>query len=751
MSSASPTRTRSQRVASVELPRGRFSLLLAELRRGTVLLRLGLAALAVAGIVAMTRGWDPPRDFALRQIPSRDLVATVEFQQLDERATAEARDRARRFAEAVFDNDPMSLRQLKAALMSEVTQLISAESFDTVDQDLWQRYQPPRAEGTPEPTEEQRSQRFARFREALRNEKAQSDFNAAIEAVFAPLEQRGLLESQPIDANSEEILIRPAGTEGFEQVATVRSVLIDNVRSDLGLTLNQRLPELDLSQHIAARLRPDLMPTLKRNSIATRAQQDAREEQVKPVYRTFQAGETLAPAGKPIGEAELALLELGYQQRMVERSWTDRILRALGAAWIHAALTAIGAVGLYRADRETLIQLSRYGLLWGCVLLTLAGVALGYGQAWSVELAPILMFAMTMAIAYRHQSAMLLTAAVVASAAIGVGMSLSEALLMLAPAACGIVLLDAVRHRSTLLIVGFAAGLVAIATKLALGILEGLPLWPTVQMSLIVGLWCLVAGSLMTCVLPVIEKAFRVQTDLSLLELGDPTHPLLQELIRRAPGTYNHSITVASLAEAAAEAIGARGLLVRVGAYFHDIGKMLKPGYFIENQGQSVNQHDSLVPAMSTLVIIAHVKDGADLARQNKLPECIIDFILQHHGTTLVEFFYRQAKQRSDEAGSDSAVDERSFRYPGPKPQTKEAGVLMLTDAVESASRTLVEPTPSRIENLVEQLTRKRLDDGQFDECGLTLEELRLIGASLIKSLTAVYHGRVKYPGQETA
>jgi putative nucleotidyltransferase with HDIG domain len=281
--------------------------------------------------------------------------------------------------------------------------------------------------------------------------------------------------------------------------------------------------------------------------------------------------------------------------------------------------------------------------------------------------------------------------------------------------------------------------------------LEGEPIRLTLKNAALLAIWAVIAGSLMTCLLPLVERVFKVQTDLSLIELGDPAHPLLQELIRRAPGTYNHSITVASLAEAAAEAIGARGLLVRVGAYFHDIGKMLKPGYFVENQGQGDNRHRSLVPAMSTLVIIAHVKDGADLARQSKIPEPIIDFIQQHHGTTLVEYFYRQASEsrKADPNGSD--IDESSFRYPGPKPQTKEAGILMLADAVESASRVLVEPTPARIENLVDEISRKRLLDGQFDECGLTLEDVRKIGDSLVKSLTAVYHGRVKYPGQETA
>ena len=255
----------------------------------------------------------------------------------------------------------------------------------------------------------------------------------------------------------------------------------------------------------------------------------------------------------------------------------------------------------------------------------------------------------------------------------------------------------------------------------------------------------------MFSLLPFIEKLFAVQTELSLLELGDMAHPLLQELVRRAPGTYNHSINVASIAEAAAESIGAKGLLVRVGAYFHDIGKMLKPGYFVENQGREHNRHESLLPAMSTLIIIAHIKDGADLARQHHLPEPIIDFIQQHHGTTLVEYFYRRASEQSEANPDGGEVEESAFRYPGPKPQTKEAAVLMLADAVESASRALVEPTPARIEGLVHDIAMKRLLDGQFDESGMTLQELATVEDSLAKSLTAVYHGRVKYPDQRTA
>jgi putative nucleotidyltransferase with HDIG domain len=339
------------------------------------------------------------------------------------------------------------------------------------------------------------------------------------------------------------------------------------------------------------------------------------------------------------------------------------------------------------------------------------------------------------------------------------GHGLGEFMVLIAVVSSAIVQLGHIRNRSKLLKVGALSATVALASSLGVGLLDEQPLgWPwNLQDSngalwayaVRNAVWTLAAGFLLTGLLPLIEKLFGVLTEISMLEWSDVSHPLLQELVRRAPGTYNHSINVASLAEAAAESVGACGLLVRVGAYFHDIGKMLKPNYFVENQAAGENRHDSLVPAMSTLIIIAHVKDGADLARQHNLPQAIVDFIEQHHGTTLVEYFFSRANQRSDSDGND--VEESSYRYPGPKPQTMEAAVLMLADAVESASRTLVEPTPGRIENLVEEISNKKLLDGQFNQCHMTLEQLRTIEDSLIKSLSAIYHGRVKYPASQTA
>ncbi|MGL4511556.1 MAG: HD family phosphohydrolase [Lacipirellulaceae bacterium] len=749
MSAGSQKRTRSQRVAALELPPGKISTLVDQLRSGAVVSRLVLAGMTAIALLAITRGWAPPRDFYLKQIPSRDVMAATEFRRLDERATSEAQARARRFAEAVYDNDPLPLEQLRAQVENEVRQLAGADDYDAVDQALWSRYNAPLAEGTPAPTAEEERRQFDKFREAFATEEAQIEFGRALQDVFAPFEQQGILDKQPAEANAEQVIVRRGKVEGFEQVAPVRSVLVDTVRAELGAALDKRLVKLGAAQHVFARLRPELPITLELDDDATRKQQEKRVADVEPVYKTYERGVRLAEAGQPLTESQIDLLEAAYQQQLAERTPAAHAARTAAVLWLYGATFAICGFGLYRSDRPAVVELPRYVTVLGAILLTVGGAQLAYGQPWRAELVPVLLFAMTFAIAYRQPSALLLTAAVTLVVCVGLGESLRDGVLLFAPAATAVAMLDSVRHRSKLLGVGLGAGLVAVATTLAVSALDEQPAWPSVKLAAATLLWSIVAGSLMTCVLPFVEKVFRVQTDLSLIELGDPAHPLLQELIRRAPGTYNHSITVASLAEAAAESIGARGLLVRVGAYFHDIGKMLKPGYFAENQALGGNSHDALVPAMSTLVIIAHVKDGADLARQNKVPECIIDFIQQHHGTTLVEFFYRQAQQKSQSAPDTGSVDETSFRYPGPKPQTKEAGVLMISDAVESASRTLVEPTPSRIEALVEKLIRARLDDGQFDECGLTLQDLRQIADSLVKSLSAVYHGRVKYPGQD--
>ena len=536
----------------------------------------------------------------------------------------------------------------------------------------------------------------------------------------------------------------------------VSDVLIENARANLQNELRRAIESPHVADAAFAWLGPNLPVTLKLDTEATLAAQDSRAAEVEDVMKRYPAGTVLVEARKeeslhPIDEASLDLLHLEHEALLRQRTFSQQVGRSLavGGMWI-ALYTLVGFYLFYR-ERRLIDDLRHFAMLLTLVLLTVTLAVIISKQAPQADVIPLLICGMTLAIAYYQELALLLSAAVALVVVVAVGHDLAGAIVLTATTTGAIIVLRQVRSRSKLLSVGFIAAMVAFLTTIGVGTLQGQPFQLLLEDGFILMLWSIIAGSLMTVLLPTVEKTFQVQTDLSLIELGDPAHPLLQELIRRAPGTYNHSITVASLAEAAAEAIGARGLLVRVGAYFHDIGKMLKPGYFVENQGLGDNRHESLVPAMSTLVIIAHVKDGADLARQNRLPQQIIDFIQQHHGTTLVEYFYRQASEQQESDPDAGDVDESTFRYPGPKPQSKEAGVLMLADAVESASRVLVEPTPARIESLVEELSMKRLMDGQFDECGLTLEEVRKIGESLVKSLTAVYHGRVKYPDQETA
>ena len=251
--------------------------------------------------------------------------------------------------------------------------------------------------------------------------------------------------------------------------------------------------------------------------------------------------------------------------------------------------------------------------------------------------------------------------------------------------------------------------------------------------------------------LPLLELVFGITTDISLLELCDMQHPLLKRLAIEAPGTYHHSLMVANLAEAAADAVGANTLLARVSAYFHDIGKLVKPGFFTENIQLADNPHDHLTPNMSTLVITAHVKEGLGLARSHKLPKPVIDAILQHHGTGMVSYFFHKASHQQElNFAGEARVSRDQFRYPGPKPNTRETAILCIADAVEAASRSMEKISPGHVENMVEEILSSRIEDGQLDACPLTLAELTSVRKALIFTLINMLHARLPYPPDET-
>ena len=326
-----------------------------------------------------------------------------------------------------------------------------------------------------------------------------------------------------------------------------------------------------------------------------------------------------------------------------------------------------------------------------------------------------------------------------------------------------------VRRRSKLMRAGLGVGLAIWLLSLTFGMIGPINFFPPtandwgmigLQSALAIGNG-LVTAMVVGGAIPILEQLFQVTTDISWLEASDLNHPLLRRMTIEAPGTYHHSLVVANLAEAAAEKIGANPTLCRVCAYFHDIGKLVKPEYFTENMNFERNPHDDLAPTMSALIIIAHVKEGVDLALKNKLNQRIIHIIQEHHGTSLVSYFYQRALQQQEEARTSGKimkireedipeVQEESFRYPGPRPQSKESAIVSLADIVESASRSLEKPTPQKIEQLVDELIEERIADGQLDDCDLTLGELKTIRERFQFTLLTMLHSRIAYPKQET-
>jgi putative nucleotidyltransferase with HDIG domain len=473
---------------------------------------------------------------------------------------------------------------------------------------------------------------------------------------------------------------------------------------------------------------------------------------VTPVIKEFPPGTLLVERNFAITDSQYELLLAEAQAFRESQGHARRVGIGISIFLVFLLLALLVILYVVRFQEGLASSLHKVVGVCALVLLTLILGLFLCPVCWHAVLIPLTVTALILTIAYNPPFALLMSLSLTLAMIVTLGGSLNDLLVAMGGQATAILTLRGVRTRTRLVEVGIVAGIAYLAMTVATELYTG-QTW-----SLILSdsgwalVWGTLAGFLVSGVLPLVERCFTIVTDVSLLELGDGSHPLLQELVRRAPGTYTHSMTVATLAEPCAEAIGANPLLARVGSYFHDIGKMLKPQYFIENQ-TGENRHDSLEPALSTLIIIGHVKDGAALAEQYRLPRPIIDFIQQHHGTTLVEYFYREAlRLHESQANTPVRMDgqphplEPTFRYPGPKPQTRENGIVMLADAVESSSRALSVPTPGSLRKLVHDLLMKRLLDGQFEESGLTLTELHIIEETLCKGLIALYHSRIKYP-----
>lgn len=785
MSTTPNPKTRSERAANLRVDRFTWRTMFDRFTSLDSLGRLGIAIAAAALITIFVRGWEPPFAYRKGFIPQRAVMPRVAFKVNDDAKTNMLREQAAREVLCIYENNREPLVQLRGAVKDALFAVLEAPDTTSLTKKQIQTLELFGATVlNPDEKPLSHEQALAAVHATVGTDADISKFDSAVREVLDPLEETGLIRSLQHDiekGNQRFIRVFKAGEESkkievevqririAEVAVTLRGALEREFRNQLGSEEAKTLARM-VHSYLATQL-PETLTFREDLSNKARLEAVANVKQATVSYGpSFGA---LVPIGKILDQNEISLLRAEHIAYIEKLSIREKIQRLAAFVGLIAALYLLCGFFIYQSLDRSLINntWNLFRILALCCTCVLLAVVAS-NDPFRIEVIPVTLTAIVATIAFGRPTALMIMTALSLVIAFSTRVDLSEFIILTSAAAGAILLCGRVRTRTRLMYVGTGVAFVVFMTVLGLGAMTGqtggvIVDGPSVGSIKTTGasifplqlakeaVWqaacILLCGPLMTGLLPFAEKAFGVQTDLSLLELSDMSHPLLRQLAQRAPGTYNHSISVAALAESAADSIGAHGLLVRVGACFHDIGKMFKPNYFVENQSPGANLHDTLQPAMSTLVIIAHVKDGADLARQHGLPKSVIDFIEQHHGTTLVEYFYRLATKKSEQDPHGEEIMESTFRYPGPKPQTREAAVLMMADAVESASRALVEPTPSRLQNLVDQIAMKKLLDGQFDECGLTLRELDTIKRSLVKSLSAIYHGRVKYPDQQSA
>jgi len=380
-------------------------------------------------------------------------------------------------------------------------------------------------------------------------------------------------------------------------------------------------------------------------------------------------------------------------------------------------------------------------LLIMLIVLGAKGIILA---SWPVYLIPLASVSMLVAILVDPGVSLILTVILSIFIAVLTGGNFDVMVTMMSGGIVSIYSVLNVRRRRNLTKAGFLIGLTHMIAIAAMGLVN----FVSLNNLIILGGWGLANGIISAIIaaglLPIFEMMFQITTNVSLLELSDLNQPVLKELVFKAPGTYHHSLLVGNLAESAAEAVGANSLLARVGGYFHDIGKLRMAPYFSENQGQSENKHENLSPTISSLIIINHLKEGVDLAKKYKLGKAINDIIAQHHGDDVVHYFYHRALELS--LDEEEKIRAEDFRYPGPKPQSKEAAIVMLADSIEAASRAMQQPTPAKIKELVNRIMNNKFIDGQLDCCDLTLKDLHTIADVFTHILNGIFHSRVEYP-----
>ncbi|MEM9559233.1 MAG: HDIG domain-containing metalloprotein [Planctomycetota bacterium] len=733
-----------------------------------------LIVAALIAWVSSVANWsrEQPR-IAVGQVMTETATVRVRFTTVDEQETERLREEARSRTPRVFTADEGVIEAVRSELENLPLTVAGAASLDEVDNGVRETFGLNEGE-------------LASLRMLTQNEDGQGGWRQSISTLDDILRRRPMLDRSTYQQATQSGLspqIRLDGARGPVFVSRNDAINLgdtDQLASVVATLVRVAGFEGERARVVEHRLSTGARPTFDFDPTATAQAETEAAEQISPVVRTIPVGQQIFTRGDVLDQAQYEL----FARELAEfagnapawRVWSRRA--AVGGAVGAIALVLAGYCVVF--NRRIAERSGRAAWLAGMIALgvTIAAlVAAGDPRFWQLGLlTPCVLVAALTAIAYDQRTAVAMGAGTAVMACLAQDQPVSSYILALTGIAVAVALLGEIRDRGSLVRASLVTGGVLAVGAVFVGLVDR----PLTELNLsaalqqtgidagLSGFAGLLAGGLLLFLLPVIERTFDITTGMTLIELRDPKQPLLREMQQRAPGTYNHSLNVASIAETAAESVGADALLTYVGCLYHDIGKINKPEYFIENQ-TGLNRHDKLSPAMSLLVIVGHVKDGMEMAREHGLPRSLWHFIEAHHGTTLVEFFYRRARDQAGGKGKngehaegspadaaepiadeDRLPEEADYRYPGPKPRTKEVAISMLADAVESTTRTLSEPTATRIDALVRDMADRRLRDGQFDECDLTLRELHIICASISRTVASIYHGRIKYPGGDS-
>ncbi|MEM1423582.1 MAG: HDIG domain-containing metalloprotein [Planctomycetota bacterium] len=714
-------------------------------------------------------------------LPAPDRTATdtrtsrVDFSIEAPEDTERARELERQNTPPVYALEPTTIDFIVGSLATLPEALAATETFSEVDAQLVERFgltQEAYNAIKPEGADGERSARWA----------------TQIGRVGGVLSRTALLSNQAFQringsSYNDLVLVRPSasGEAGEPVRTTIRKFTALPIEGDLtefDLRLRTELREVanraglydEKARVLVERVIREGRPTYRLDRDATERAVAEAVAGVSPVVRSYNEGEVLYTAGQRVNASTYAVAREEIASYRDARPFLASLTRWLGLAGVVAIVAAAIAGYLWFFYRSLLTHPWRLaalaGMLSGATLLSAWLATRAPDLVWAAVLTPTLYVGMIAVVAYDRRLAMLVGVASMLLTATALDLGEGHFVAGLVGVMLAAWRLADIRSRNDVVrggvvtTAGVALGVIVVGLVerpltgvVTIDLVErtraGLVLLELLVDAAIAGAGAFLAAALLLVALQLIERVFGITTGMTLAELRDPQHPLLRQLQQRAPGTYNHALNVATIAESAADAIGADALHAYVGAVYHDIGKMNKPDYFVENQSPGLNKHDRLSPAMSLLVIVGHVKDGVELAREYGLPKSLHHYIESHHGTTLVEYFYFQAQKQADEDDNTDRPTEFEYRYPGPRPQTREAAILMLADASESAARSLDTPTASRIEALVHDLARKRLLDGQFDECQLTLRELTLIEGAITRTLSSIHHGRIAYPKGE--